>query len=394
MADNLVIVHGGGPTAVMNCSLYGAVEEAMASGKTGAVYGALGGMSGLLSERFIRLDQLSRTEREGLLTTPGSAIGTSRDAMGPEDYARAADVLKKNEIRFALFNGGNGTMDTCGKVYDACRAAGGEVLVAGIPKTMDNDLAVTDHAPGFPSAARYIAGTVREICADVRSLPIHVCVVEAMGRNAGWVTAAAELARQDEGTGPDLIYLPERDFDTDAFLADVERLWARGKGVVAVVSEGIHGPGGKSLVPPIFQTGRSVYFGDVSAHLAQLVIKELGIKARGEKPGLAGRCSIHWRSPVDCREAEEAGRAAVRAVLSGQTGVMPAFRRLRDEPYAGEIFLTSIRKVMLTERTMPEEYINDRGNGITEAYGRWLRPLLGEELPRVVNIRKAREAKP
>ncbi len=388
MGDNLLIVHGGGPTAVINCSLYGAVEEAVASGRVEAVYGALGGMKGLLTENFIRMDKLSQAERQGLLTTPGSAIGTSRDAMEKEDYAKAAEVLEKNHIKFALFNGGNGTMDTCGKVYEACRAAGGEVLVAGIPKTMDNDIAVTDHSPGFPSAALYMAGTVREICADVRSLPIHVCVVEAMGRNAGWVTAAAELARQDGELGPDLIYLPERDFDENAFLADVERLWAKGKGVVVVASEGIHGPGGKPLVPPIFQTGRSTYFGDVSAHLAQLVVKGLGVKARSEKPGIAGRCSIHWRSSVDCQEAEEAGRAAVRAVLSGQTGVMPAFRRLSDSPYESEMFLAPIQQVMLTERTLPQEYINAQGNGVTEAYGQWLRPLLGEELPHMIQYQK------
>ena len=388
MGDKLLIVHGGGPTAVINCSLYGAVEEAVASGRVEAVYGALGGMKGLLTENFIRMDKLSQAERQGLLTTPGSAIGTSRDAMEKEDYAKAAEVLEKNHIKFALFNGGNGTMDTCGKVYEACRAAGGEVLVAGIPKTMDNDIAVTDHSPGFPSAALYMAGTVREICADVRSLPIHVCVVEAMGRNAGWVTAAAELARQDGELGPDLIYLPERDFDENAFLADVERLWAKGKGVVVVASEGIHGPGGKPLVPPIFQTGRSTYFGDVSAHLAQLVVKGLGVKARSEKPGIAGRCSIHWRSSVDCQEAEEAGRAAVRAVLSGQTGVMPAFRRLSDSPYESEMFLAPIQQVMLTERTLPQEYINAQGNGVTEAYGQWLRPLLGEELPHMIQYQK------
>ena len=202
-----------------------------------------------------------------------------------------------------------------------------------------------------------------------------------------WITAAAALARQDGDIGPDLIYLPERDFDEAAFLRDVERLWARGKGVVAVVSEGLHGPGGKPLVPPIFQTGRSTYFGDISAHLAQLVIKELGIKARSEKPGLMNRSSICWRSPVDCREAEEAGRAAVQAVLSGQTGVMPAIRRLSSEPYETELFLAPIREVMLTERTMPAEYINEAGNGVTEAYCAWLRPLLGEPLPVMANLR-------
>ena len=137
---------------------------------------------------------------------------------------------------------------------------------------------------------------------------------------------------------------------------------------------------------PWRQAGRSTYFGDVSAHLAQLVVKELGVKARSEKPGLAGRCSIHWRSPIDCREAEEAGRAAVQAVLNGQTGVMPAFRRISDQPYQSETFLAPIREVMLTERTMPEEYINEAGNGVTEAYLQWLRPLMGEELPELVTF--------
>lgn len=387
MAGKLLIVHGGGPTAVINCSLYGAVAEAVRSGRVDGVYAANGGMGGLLREDFIRLDTLPESTLAALLTTPGSAIGTSRDAMEAPEYARAAEVIGKNGFDFLLCNGGNGTMDTCGKIYEACRSAGTPVLVAGIPKTVDNDLAVTDHAPGFASAARYIAGVTREICADVRGLPIHVSVIEAMGRNAGWITAAAALARQDGDIGPDLIYLPERDFDEAAFLRDVERLWARGKGVVAVVSEGLHGPGGKPLVPPIFQTGRSTYFGDISAHLAQLVIKELGIKARSEKPGLMNRSSICWRSPVDCREAEEAGRAAVQAVLSGQTGVMPAIRRLSSEPYETELFLAPIREVMLTERTMPAEYINEAGNGVTEAYCAWLRPLLGEPLPVMANLR-------
>lgn len=388
MAGKLLIVHGGGPTAVMNCSLYGAVDEAVKSGRVDEVYGALGGMGGLLAERFVRLDTLPEGEMELLLTTPGSAIGTSRDAMEAPEYAQAAEVIGKNGFDFLLCNGGNGTMDTCGKIYEACKAAGTPVLVAGIPKTVDNDLAVTDHAPGFASAARYIAGVTREICADVRSLPIHVCVVEAMGRNAGWITAAAALARQDAEIGPDLIYLPERDFHEAAFLRDVEERWKMGRGVVAVVSEGLHGPGGKPLVPPIFQTGRSTYFGDISAHLAQLVVKELGIKARSEKPGLMNRSSIHWRSSIDCREAEEAGRAAVRAVLEGRTGVMPAIRRLSSDPYQAELFLAPIQEVMLTERTMPEEFINTAGNGVTPACVDWLRPLIGEPLPVMANLRR------
>lgn len=386
MSGNMLIVHGGGPTAVINCSLFGAIDEAKLSGKVGKIFGAAGGMSGVLNESFIRLDDKPQTQLEMLKTTPGSAIGTSRDAMEAEDYERVAEILKKNDIRYALFNGGNGTMDTCGKVYKACQAAGLEIFVAGIPKTMDNDIAVTDHAPGFASAAQYMAATVREICADVRSLPIHVCIIEAMGRNAGWVTAASVAAGQDDFIKPDLIYVPERDFSEEKFLADVERLWARGNGVTVVVSEGIHGENGKPLVEPIFKTGRSTYFGDVSAHLAGLVIKNLGIKARSEKPGLAGRASVGLRSELDCREAEQAGREAVRAVLSGQTGVMPAIKRLSTDPYRAEMFLVPIEQVMLTERTLPDNFINTDGNGITKEYADWLAPLLSP-LPQFVSFK-------
>lgn len=387
MKGDMLIVHGGAPTAVINCSLYGAVDEAKKSGNVGRIYGAIGGMGGVLRQDFVRLDEVDEVELKKLLVSPGSAIGTSRDAMEAEDYANVAEILKKLNIRYALFNGGNGTMDTCGKVYRACKEAGLDILVAGIPKTMDNDIAVTDHAPGFASAAKYMAGTVREICADVRALPIHVCIIEAMGRNAGWVTAAAALAKQDEEIGPDLIYLPERDFSEKQFLEDVKKHWAKGKGVVVVVSEGIHGPNNESLVPPIFQTGRSIYFGDISSHLAQLVVKELGIKARSEKPGIAGRASIHWRSEVDCQEAEAAGRAAVKAVLDGKTGVMPAFRRVSESPYESELFLVPIEEVMLHEQTLPDNFINEAGNGITEDYLTWLRPLLGD-LPEYLTFRK------
>ena len=390
MGGKLLIVHGGAPTAVINASLYGAADEAIRSGKVDRVYGALGGMGGVLKKRFFDLKTLPAGELARLPDSPGSAIGTSRDAMEEADYDAVAAVFKEFDIRYALFNGGNGTMDTCGKVHAACVRAGVEVCVAGIPKTMDNDIAVTDHSPGFASAARYMAGTVREICADVRSLPIHVCVVEAMGRNAGWVTAAAALARQDGEIGPDLIYLPERDFSEDDFLADVEAQWARGKGVTVVVSEGIHGPGGAPLVEPVFQTGRSVYFGDVSAHLAQLVIKKLGIKARNEKPGIAGRCSVRWQSAVDREEAVRAGREAARAVLSGESGVMVGFRRLGGETYRSETFLVPIREVMLHEARLPDGYINGRGNGVTEDYARWCAPLLGEPLPEFITVQGGR----
>ena len=194
MKENLIIIHGGGPTAVLNCSLYGAVREAQASGLVEHVYGAVGGTGGLLKEKLLDFGSVPEEELERLPTTPATAIGTSRDALEAEDYARMADILAEKHIRYVLMNGGNGTMDACGKLAAVCRDRG--ISVMGIPKTMDNDIAVTDHCPGFGSVARYMAGTVRELGVDVRSLPIHVVVLEALGRNAGWTTAAAALARE------------------------------------------------------------------------------------------------------------------------------------------------------------------------------------------------------
>ena len=212
-------------------------------------------------------------------------------------------------------------------------------------------------------------------------------VVEALGRNAGWVTAASALAADSYGEGPDLIYLPERSFDESAFLRDVQELIDRkGHGVV-VASEGLHDAAGKPIVEPVFTVGRSTYFGDVSAHLANLITKNLGYKSRSEKPGLLGRASVLWQSSVDREEAEACGRAAVRAAVAGETAKMVAIRRKEGTAYASETFLADIREVMMTERTMPDAFINEAGNGVTEAFKDWCRPLLGDPLPRLMDLR-------
>ncbi len=277
-------------------------------------------------------------------------------------------------------------MDTCGKIWRACHEEGVPIDVVGIPKTMDNDIAVTDHAPGFASAARYMAATTSAICCDVRGLPIHIVIVEAMGRNAGWVTAASCFADESGTGGPDLIYLPERDFDERAFLDDAQRLIdEKGSGVV-VVSEGLHAADGTPVAPPLMTVGRATYFGDVSAHLARLVISELGYKARSEKPGLIGRASIAWQSPVDREEAIDCGREATRAVLEGDSGKMVGIERVSSEPYEARLIRIPIEQVMLDERTMPDEYINERGNGVTDAFRSWCRPLLGPALPRFASF--------
>ena len=377
---NILMIHGGGPTAVINASLYGAVMQAKASDQIGRIYAAQYGTGGLMKECLIDLTDVSEETLQRLLTTPGSAIGTSRDQLEEAEYEKMAEVCVKYDIGWILFNGGNGTMDTCGKMYRMCQKKGLDIKVMGIPKTTDNDIAVTDHSPGFASAARFMAQSTKELLADVSGLAIHVVVLEASGRNAGWITAASAMAEDEDGLKPDLIYLPEIPFDEDAYIAKVEELLKTKSGIVVVASEGLKNKEGKPVVKPIFQVGRSTYFGDVSAHLANLVIQRLGYKARGEKPGLLGRASIPLRSEIDVEEAVLAGREACKAALAGESGKMVAFRRISTEPYQMEPFLVSIDEVMMHEKTMPEEFINADGTGVTEAFKHWCRPLLGGPL--------------
>ncbi len=378
MKGNLLVVHGGGPTAVINSSLYGVITEAKKNDKIDKIFGAIGGTEAILKENFLDLGKTSEEKLELLLQTPGTAIGSSRFALEQEDYKKMVEVFKRNNIKYVLFNGGNGSMDTCGKTQKACD--GEEIYVVGIPKTIDNDISIIDHAPGFGSAARYIAATTAEIGADVKSLPIHVCVIEAMGRNAGWITAASALARKNDKDAPHLIYLPERSFDEDEFLEDVKKLYDELGGVVVVVSEGLKNKDGESIVPPIFKSGRAVYYGDVSSHLSNLIIKKLGIKARSEKPGLSGRTSIALQSSIDRDEAVLVGREAVKAAVSGHTGVMVGINRIPGKEYRIETSLIPIEKVMLHERVLPKEYINERGNNVTKEFVEWCKPLIGEEL--------------
>ena len=378
--ENVLVVHGGGPTAVINSSLYGVIEEAKKSGRIDKVYGAIGGSEAIFKERFLDLMQFPEEKLKLLLETPATAIGSSRYALEQEDYEAMVEIFKKHEIKYVLLNGGNGTMDTCGKIYEVCKNEG--ICVVGIPKTVDNDIAITDHTPGFGSAARYIAATTEEIGADIRSLPIHVCVIEAMGRNAGWITAASVLARKKPNDAPHLIYLPERAFNEEEFLEDLKRLYDELGGVVVVAREGLRGEDGEPIVPPIFKSGRATYYGDVSSYLANLVIQKLGIKARSEKPGICGRSSIAWQSPVDRDEAVLAGRKALQAALNGESGVMVGF--IREETEAGsykiQLRMIPISEVMMYEKVLPKEYINERGNDVTEEFAKWCRPLIGPEL--------------
>lgn len=372
MKEKLLLIHGGGPTAVMNGSLCGAVVQAQKLGVR-QIVAAKGGLGGALRREWLDLTRLSDSTREALLLTPGSAIGTSREPVSENDYAKIVEILKSEGFTHVLLNGGNGTMNACSHLASLCEPCG--IAVAGIPKTMDNDLQHTDHCPGYGSAARYMAVSIAELCADLRSLPIHLVVVEALGRNAGWVTAASALAA-DISDGPDLIYLPETPFDEESFLSSAQNLIDRKHSGLIVVSEGLRKSNGEPVTPLLFHAGRSEYFGDVSAYLAQKIVKELGYKARSEKPGLLGRASVSLRSSVDLQEAIDAGSHACEWALQGQSDIMVSFTRT---PEGTEMRPVSLRDMTLGERTLPPEY--RREHSVSLDFLDWLRPLVGP-LPR------------
>jgi 6-phosphofructokinase len=381
--SNILLAHGGGPTPVINASLSGAIEEIQKEGFGGRILAARFGSAGLLKEDFIDLSSLTKRDLALLRHTPGSAIGTCRYPLDDKEYEQIVEILRKNDIKYVLFTGGNGTMDTLGHIHDHAEKHHDDIVCDGIPKTVDNDVAVTDHAPGFPSIARYMAESVHEIAQDVKGLPIHVVIIEAMGRDAGWVTASAALAREKTGDAPHLLYFPELVFNEEQFLKDVQREREKHGGVIVVVSEGLHNADGSSIVEPIFRSDRAVYFGDVATHLAALVIKKLGVKARSEKPGLFARASSSLASALDIEEAVRLGALAAKTALEGKSGYMAGLKRLSSTPYKTEDILIPIHEVMLSERTMPRAYVNAEGNDVTPEFLEWGKPLIGELTPMI-----------
>ena len=382
MKGNLLVAHGGGPTAVINASLQGVIEEARRHGDIKRILGARYGVEGILAEDFIDLGRESEGTVSLLSLTPGSALGSCRRKLQETDYPRILDCLRRNGVRYLLYNGGNDSMDTCARIAGIAGLAGAdEIRVIGIPKTIDNDLAHTDHCPGFGSAARYVAVATRELAGEAASLPIHVLVLEVMGRNAGWLAAAASLAGED-GRGADLIYLPERPFVEGEFLEDVEALWARKKGVLVVASEGLVDARGRTIADTGMVDGFGhVVPGGVGQSLADRIVTGLKIKSRAEKPGLLGRASAALQSEVDRLEAYQVGVHAVRSAVEGASGSMVSIRRVSDRPYRPALGLVPLEDVANVERKFPVEWINDRGNGVEGRFREYCAPLVGGALP-------------
>lgn len=385
MKKNILVAHGGGPTPVMNSSLQGVIEGAREAANGGRIFAARFGAEGILKDDLIDLTNVPASEVALLAGTPASAIGSCRRKLTEADHPAVLECVKKHDIQCLLYNGGNDSMDTCHKLSMLAQRSGMELFVMGIPKTIDNDLAVTDHSPGYGSAARFAAIAAAEIGADASALPIHIVVMELMGRNAGWLTAAASLGAAVSRCEM-MTLLPEQPLDMDAFLRDAERRYALGHGLLVAVSEGVCGLDGK----PIADSGIVDGFGHrvpggAAQRLSDRIMQQLSIKSRSEKPGLLGRACMAYVSETDRAEAYGVGRSAVLAALKGQSGSMIAIRATREPAYAAELVQVPLAEVANAEKKFPAEWME--GYDVSEAFAAYCRPLIGGALPAYAHFR-------
>ena len=405
---NLLVAQSGGPTAAINATVAGVVSCAVLSGKVDHIYGAVNGIEGVLAEKFLDLGKkLDSAEKISLLMqTPAAALGSCRYKLGDpkentEDFEEILRIFRRHEIRYFIYIGGNDSMDTVNKLSKYCKENGVEdVFVVGAPKTIDNDLFGTDHCPGFASAAKYIATSCMEVSKDCRVYDTGtITVVEIMGRHAGWLAGSAALASAC-GSGPDLIYLPEVDFDMEQFLADVHRIYEEKNNVLIAVSEGIHYADG-SFVSEAKASATDGFghaqLGGLAARLAQVIKEHEHAKVRGIELSLLQRAGAHLASQTDIDEAFAAGKMAVEAALSGETGKMVAFERvMANGQYACRMKLIPLSDVANYEKKVPVEWIVSEGNNVTQDFIDYALPLiqgvpeipLENGLPRYARLKK------
>ena len=383
---NLIVGQSGGPTAVINSSLYGVVSEGLAQASIGRVYGMVNGIQGFLEGRVLDFQEaFSGNDLETLKTTPGAYLGSCRYKL-PEDlndpvYPLLFHKFEELGIGYFFYIGGNDSMDTVSKLSRYAEKTGSSIRVIGEPKTIDNDLVMTDHTPGFGSAARYVASTVREIVIDANVYETKsVTIVEIMGRHAGWLTAAAALARKHTGDNPLLIYLPETAFDQEAFLKKVEACFETNPNVIVCVSEGIHDKDGVFLCEYDNSVGTDSFGHKMLAgcgkYLENLVRSRLGVKARSVELNVSQRCSASMMSAQDQKEAVMAGRFGVRAALKGETGKMVSYVRESSLPYRMSLGLEDVNKICNQEKTVPLEWISQEGSDVTQDFLEYALPLI------------------
>ena len=395
----VLVAQGGGPTAVINQSLVGVVLQARRFATVDRIYGSRHGVRGIVNEDFVDLTQETSHNLEHVAATPGSALGSTRDKPDVKYCQQIFEVLRAHGIGYFFYIGGNDSSDTVRIVSEEAAKTGYALRCVHIPKTIDNDLVMNDHTPGFPSAARFVAQAFAGANLDNAALPgIYVAVV--MGRHAGFLTAASALARKFPDDGPHLVYLPERTFVLDRFLADVKAAQARHGRCVIAVSEGIHDASGTPILAQLAKTVEHDAHGNVqlsgSGALADLLCEEikskLGIKrVRGDTFGYLQRSFLGCVSDVDQREAREVGEKAVQFAIWGERSGSVAIQRTGD--YAVNYELVPLEAVAGKTRVMDDAFINGDGNGVTDAFAQYLRPLLGAGMPEASRLRSAPVAK-
>ncbi len=392
MKKNAVVGQSGGPTAVINASLYGTVYEALnREDEIGTVYGMINGIEGFLNDQVMDMAPLEESkELELIRTTPGSYLGSCRYKL-PEDlndpvYPQLFARFEAYNIGYFFYIGGNDSMDTVSKLSRYAEKISSNIRVIGIPKTIDNDLVETDHTPGFGSAAKYVASTVREIAVDasVYDNKKSVTIVEIMGRHAGWLTAASALARKFEHDNPVLIYLPETDFDQDAFIEKVRASLETTPNLVVCISEGIHDNTGTFICEYSNDVGTDTFGHKMltgsGKYLENLVKERLGVKVRSVELNVCQRCSSSMLSKTDQKEAIASGAYGVKAALNGASGKMVAFERLDGDDYQIDYVLKDVNVICNQEKCVPVTWITADGSDVTEDFIRYARPLIQGEV--------------
>ena len=400
MKGNVIVGQSGGPTAAINSSLAGVYRTAKDRGAK-KVYGMLHGIQGLLKERYIDLSEhiTNELDVELLKRTPAAYLGSCRYKLpeiheNRDVYEKIFEILNKLEIEAFIYIGGNDSMDTIKKLSDYAIVTGQPTRIVGCPKTIDNDLALTDHTPGYGSAAKYIGTSVKEIIRDGFCLEYEkgvVTIVEIMGRNAGWLTGAAALAKGEDCPGPDLIYLPELAFDLEKFSTKIKKLMEKKMSVVVAVSEGIKLEDGRYVC----ELGTGVDFVDAFGHkqltgtasyLANFVAGEVGCKTRAIELSTLQRAASHLASRVDILEAYQVGGAAVKAADEGDSGKMVVIERFSDDPYQSGTEVKDVHKIANGEKLVPRNWVNQEGTYVTEEFITYVKPLIqGDVSPVMVD---------
>ena len=378
---NMVYIQSGGPTSVINTSLYGAIKEAKRHPEEIThIYGSLNGIEGLIDDKIIDIGLEDEEQIELLLQTPGSILGTTRRKL-PKDvhdpiYMKIVETLNKHEIKYVFVNGGNDSMDTCYKLSLLCKELNLDIRVVGVPKTIDNDLACTDHSLGFPSAAKFVINTVNALSMDACCFKVgKVHVVEIMGRNAGWLTAAADLL--PEQTRPHLIYIPENKFDLEQFLVDVQRIYKEKGFALVAISEGLQFE--RDMTNVRVDGFGHAQLGGAAAELCRIVENRLDLGTRAVEFSIIQRAFPQYVSLVDRKEAIKTGEKAVQAALKGRTGKMVIFERVSQNPYKIKFKLAPLSKVANAVSHVKPEMIIDNTR-MSESFREYLRPLVQGEV--------------